>query len=181
MSDARICDTGCGTLSRCVFAVGSLSSLSVLFECWFRCSSAKGIWSLVLHLLVSRAVCRMRSGLMMMSLHRRHRFLHQRRRCLRRVQCLLRLHGLWDLLALRRRRSGMIRTSRMPFALRAVPRPTGNQEICHLLVTLARCHGDTSLVGCSSPLAVWSSSRVVLTWFIWPVVLARACSSSSMR
>ena len=51
----------------------------------------------------------------------------------------------------------MIRTSRMSFAFRAVPRPTGNQEICHLLVTLARCHGDTSLVGCSSPLAVWSS------------------------
>ena len=38
-----------------------------------------------------------------------------------------------------------------------MPRPTGKQEIGHLLVTSARCHGDTSLVGCSSPLAVLSS------------------------
>ena len=94
---------------------------------------------------------------MMKFIHQRHRFLHRRRRCLRRVQCLLRLHGLRYLLALRRRRSGTIRTSRMSIAFRAVPRQTGNQEICRLLVTSARCHGDTSPVGCSSPLAVWSS------------------------
>ena len=36
-----------------------------------------------------------------------------------------------------------------------MPRPTGIQEICHLLVKPApRYHGDTSLVGCSSPLVV---------------------------
>ena len=117
----------------------------------------QGIWSWVVHLLVISCGMSHASWFDDMSLHQRHRFLHRRRRCLRRVRCLLRLHGLWYLLALRRRRSCTIRTSRMSIAFRAVPRPTGNQEICHLLVTSARCHGDTSLVGCSSPLAVWSS------------------------
>ena len=156
MSYARICVTGCGALSRCVFAVSS----SRLFACYLtagsvaRAPKAFGLWLCICW--SSRAVCRMRAGLMMVTRHQRRRFLHRRRRCLR-VRCLLRLHGLWYLLALRRRRSGTIRTSRVSIAFRAVPRPTGNQEICHLLVTSARCHGDTSLVGCSSPLAVRSS------------------------
>ena len=179
LSYARICDTGCGALSRCVFAVSS----SRLFACLTAGSLARaprafGLWCCICW--SSRALCRMRAGLMMVTLHQRHRFLHRRRRCLR-VRCLLRLHGLWYLLVLRGRRSGTIRTSRMSSAFRAVPRPIANQVICHLLVTSARCHGDTSLVGCSSPLGGLVVSRVVLTWFTWPVVPARACSSSPMR
>ena len=95
----------------------------------------------------------MRTGLMMKSLHQRHRFLRRRRRCLRRARCHRHLRGLWYHLALRRRRSGTIRMSRMSIAFQAVPRSTGNQEIGHLLVISAhRYHGDTSLAGCSSPL-----------------------------
>ena len=58
------------------------------------CSSAKGIWSLVCICWRSRAECCMRPGLMMRSLHQRHRFLRRRRRCSRRARCLRHLRGL---------------------------------------------------------------------------------------
>ena len=156
----RACSAVLG-VARCVGASLLCAHCRLLACCMtagLRCSSAKGTGLWLCICWSSRAACRMRTGLMMNSLHQRHRFLHRRRRCLRRVRCLFRLHGLWYLLALRRRRFGTIRTSRMSITFRAMPRPTGNQEIGHLLETSApRYPGDTSLVGCSSPLAVWSS------------------------
>ena len=92
----------------------------------------------------------------------------QRRRCLRRARCLRHLRGLRCLQTLRLR-SGTIRMlrarrwsfhqARMSIAFRAMPRATGSQEICHLLVIPApRYHGDTMQSGCPSPLVVLAFS-----------------------